>query len=70
MFIIYFVLGALTWIGAGGKTEQLKKAQDQITNAVIGMIIVVASYAVFFILGKILGVNILNPAQEILKLKP
>ncbi len=70
MFIIFFVLGALSWLTAGGKPEQLKRAQEQLTNALIGLIIVVASYAVFYILGQILGLEILNPAKSLLKLKP
>jgi hypothetical protein len=70
MFIIFFVLGALSWLTGGGKSEQLKRAQEQLTNALIGLIIVVASYAVFYIVGQILGLNILNPAQSLLKLKP
>ena len=64
-FLIYFVVGALTWITAGGKTEQVQKAQGQMINAAIGMIVVAASYAIAYIISFVLGVNILNPQSFI-----
>jgi len=70
MFIIFFLLGALSWLSAAGKQEQLQKAQNQITNALIGLVIVVASYTAFFIVGKILGLNLLNPAETLMLLNP
>ena len=70
MFIIYFILGALGWITASGDPEKLKKSTGQMTNALLGLIIVVAAYSLFYIVGLVLGFNILNPAQEIETLKP
>jgi len=70
MFILYFVLGALNWISAGGKQDQVEKAKKMMTDAAIGMIIVVLSYPVVFIVGKILGLNILHPETIIPSLGP
>ncbi len=70
MLIIYFVLGAMGWLTAGGDQEKLKKAQQQITNAVMGLILVVAAYSVIFALGKVLGLEILNPAAMLPFLNP
>lgn len=70
MLIIYFVLGAISWITAGGDTEKVQKAQKQITNAVLGLVLVVLAYSIVFILGKVLGLEILDPAGEIEKLGP
>lgn len=63
MFIIYFALGALAWITAGGKQEQLEKARNQMTTGLIGLIILVAAYSLFYIVGLILGINFLEPAS-------
>lgn len=63
VFIVYFLYGALNWITAGGKPDNVAKAQKTITDAVIGLIIVVISYFLVGIIGGILGVDILNPAK-------
>lgn len=65
VFSINFLLGALSWITSSGKPEKVQKAQDKMINAAIGMIAVVAAYTIAFIVGKVLGVNILNPAEYI-----
>jgi len=65
IFIIQFVLGALNWISSSGKPEKIQKAQDKMINAGIGFIAVVAAYGLAFIVGKVLGVNILDPASYI-----
>ena len=70
MFLIYFVLGAIGWITAEGDPEKVKKAQKQLTNAVAGLVLVVLAYSVAFVLGEILGLKILNPAEDIKKLGP
>ncbi len=71
MFILYFVLGGISWITSGGERDKIQKAQQQMTNAVIGLIIMVAAYGIAFIVGKVLGIDILNPAKYIMEnLKP
>lgn len=71
MFILYFVLGGISWLTSGGERDKIEKAKHQMTNAVIGLIIVVAAYGIAFIVGKVLGVDILNPTEYIIKnLKP
>lgn len=66
LFIIYFLIGGLNWLTAGGKTDQVEKAKKMLTDATIGLIVVIASYAVIFILGKVLGIDILNPGKYIM----
>jgi hypothetical protein len=40
------------------------------TSAAIGMIAVVAAYAIAFIVGQVLGFQLLNPAEELQKIVP
>jgi hypothetical protein len=70
LFIFYFVLGAFRWISAGGDSGNTQKARDQMTQAVIGMILVVASYSIIGLVGNLFGFNILSPAAEIINLTP
>ncbi|MEI6690692.1 MAG: hypothetical protein WCL07_03005 [bacterium] len=67
MFILYFLFGALQWVSAGGEKGKIEKAKGMLTNAAIGLIIIVLSYSITWIVGKVLGVDILNPAATIMK---
>lgn len=67
MFLLYFLLGGLQWLISSGEADKVEKAKKQMTNAAIGMIILVAAYSIVFIVGQILGLNILNPAEYIIK---
>ena len=66
MFAIYFLLGALNWITSSGQPDKVQKAQNKMISAAIGFIAVVAAYGITFIVGKILGVEILNPADYLI----
>lgn len=70
IFIGYFLLGAISWIGAGGDSGKIGKARDQMIQGVIGLIVLVALYALIGLVGSIVGLNILNPAQVLEGLIP
>jgi hypothetical protein len=67
-FIFYFVMGALNWITSGGEKGKIDKARDQMVQAVMGMVVIVISYALIGVIGTFLGLDLLNPAQALLKL--
>lgn len=62
-FIFQFIIGSYGWMTAGGNKESLKQAQDRISHAVVGLLILVAAYALISVIGSILGLEILNPAK-------
>jgi len=64
-FLIYFIIGGLSWVSAGGDAKKVESAKSNMTNGAIGMIIIVASYSIIWIVGKVLGVDILNPGSTI-----
>lgn len=64
-FVLYFLLGGLNWITAGGDKGKIDKAKGMMTNGAIGMIIIALSYSIVWIVGKALGIDILNPASII-----
>jgi len=57
-FMMYqMILGALNWINSAGEKEKVDKARKQITNAIIGMVILVIVWVLFFtITSDILGI--------------
>lgn len=59
-FFFNLVAGGITWISAGGDPKALGAARARITNALIGLIIVVASYAIAAIVGQVFGLSIVR----------
>lgn len=65
IFIFMFLIGALNWITAGGDSSKVEKARQSIVNGVIGLVVMVAAYAIVGLIGTIVGIDILNPAEQI-----
>ena len=61
--LLYFVIGALNWITAGGDKTKIESAQKSMLNAIMGIVVVVIAYFIASIIGFVLGINILNPAS-------
>ncbi|MEX0622069.1 MAG: hypothetical protein WD187_03755 [Candidatus Woykebacteria bacterium] len=55
---IFIVIGGLQWITAGGDKMAAQSARDRITAAVVGLVIIVAAFALTLIITTVLGVNI------------
>ena len=60
-FLLYFALGAITWITSGGEPQKLEAARNQMIAAGIGLVAVIAAYTVAGIVAIVLGIDILNP---------
>jgi len=60
VFIIMVIIGGYHWMLAGGNEEGVKKAQGYIKRAIIGLIITVASWAIwdFILTNFIIGSNV------------
>lgn len=54
IFLLLTITGGIMWMTAGGNTEQVGKARKLLTSAVIGLVIVFASYALTSFIGDIL----------------
>lgn len=64
-FIGYFVMGAFKWITAGGESSKVQKARDQMTQGILGLVMMVAAYGIIGVAGSILGLTILQPGDAI-----
>lgn len=69
-FILVLVVAAFNWLSASGDTGKVKKARDMIIQGLIGLIIVVASYAIIGLIGSIVGLRLLEPGAMLLQLGP
>jgi hypothetical protein len=57
LMLIYLLWGGLDWILSGGDKERLQKARQKLTNAVVGMFVIVAALTIFGVVtGDILGI--------------
>lgn len=69
-FLIWFVIGALTWITAADHADKLEKAKNQMSSALIGLVIVILTIPFVYLIGRILGIDILNSGDIFNKLVP
>jgi hypothetical protein len=46
ILLFYILLAGFKWMTAGGSAKQTEEARDMIKNAVIGMVIIVAGFAI------------------------
>ena len=70
LLIGYLIFGAITYITAGGDDKVIIKAKNMMTNAAIGLIIVVLATTVVAIIGTVLNIPILTPPWESLNFNP
>ena len=59
-FMMYFLWGAVNWILSGGEKGKLEEAKNHITQGLIGLAILVASYVIIKFLQGALGIDLLN----------
>lgn len=59
--IIYFLfnlfLGAFKFISSQGNPDKVKEARGQLTNAVIGLVILFAVFAILKLVGQVFGIQ-------------
>lgn len=60
-FILQFFIGAIGIINAGGDKAKLEMARKKLTNALIGLVVVVAAIFLIDLIGNLIGIpNILE----------
>ena len=57
---IFLIWGGIQWITSGGDKAGVESAQHRIQAALLGLLIVFATWALFTVVGSILGINIFN----------
>lgn len=60
-FLVYLLWGGIQWITAGGDKGKLDEAQHKIYNALVGLGVLVASYAFVRLVGGVANINLLAP---------
>lgn len=55
LVFLYLIMGGIEWITSGGDKSKTESARNKITGAVIGLIVLAASYAILLIVLNFLG---------------
>lgn len=53
----FLIFGGIKWITSGGDKAQVETARNQITNALIGVAIVAAAWAIMKLIGFFFGID-------------
>ena len=69
-FMFQFIVAGFSWLTAGGNKEAVSTAQTRMRNALIGLVVVVAAWAVVGLVGRLLGLDILHPENLLPLLGP
>ena len=60
IFFFILVIGGLKLITSGGDEKKVAAARAQITNALIGLVIVFAAWAIMKLIGSVFGIDLLG----------
>lgn len=60
VFMFMLVVGAIQWISSGGDKQSLESARGRISNALIGIVILFASFALVSFIETFFHINILT----------
>lgn len=59
-FFFMLVIGAISWIAAGGDKANLESARGRISNALIGLVVLFATFAIIRLVETFFNVDILK----------
>lgn len=55
--LVQLLIGGINWISSGGDKGKLELARGRIMNAIIGLLIVFASWSIFLLILNFLGIS-------------
>lgn len=58
LVLINLTQAAIAWIGSGGDSSKVEKARGRMTDAIIGLILLSGSYAIWVFVKNFLGVDL------------
>ena len=67
-FLAMLLAGGLKWVVSEGEKANVEAARNQVTNAVVGLVIVFSAFAAVKLIETLFGVTILSGAINIPKL--
>src|SRR3989344_49967 len=62
---IFLIFGGIKWITAGGDKNGVESARNMVTAALVGLVIVLASFAIIRLVESFFGLRIITTGQTI-----
>lgn len=69
-FIVYAFMAAFQWVTAGDDSGKIEKAKNRFIWGTLGLILIVASYAIIGLIGSLIGISILDPGTMLNNIIP
>ena len=60
ILLAYLICGAFEWMTSGGDSGKLQKARDRMLHAIIGILLLSATLAIFMFIQYLLGIDIIS----------
>lgn len=57
---VMMIVGALTWLLSGGKSENIEKARKTMTFAIVGLIVALSSYIIINLISTFTGISVIE----------
>ena len=64
-FIVTFLIAGINWVTAGGDKGKIEKARISMIQGVLGLVVLIAAYSIIGVVGSVVGLDLLNPAQSL-----
>lgn len=64
-FIVWFFMGAFSWVTGGDDSGKVEKARTKMFHSVLGLIVIVISYSLIGIIGALVGIDLINLEETI-----
>ena len=60
IFLFVFIWGAISWITSGGDKAAVESARGKVMTAIIGLVLLVSTWAIINLIESFFGINILT----------
>ncbi len=69
-FIVFFFIAAFQWVTSGDDSKGVDKARNRMLQGVIGLVVMVLGYSFIGLIGRIVGLDLINLEETIMSVAP
>ncbi len=69
IFMLVFLIGAITWITSGGDKAKMESAKSRVSTALVGLVILFSTFAIIALIEGFFSINILTLDIGILRIQ-
>lgn len=60
-FLVQIFIGAIQWVAAGSEKQAIQEARKRIMQSIVGLLVIVMSYGLIYLISGVFGLQILSP---------